>query len=858
MAIIKQSAEFTQPLAGEETTQLVQTAAGDWIFPELNALHFAMVRPTAQPNNTQSTNHALQVLDAHFHQHLHSQDQLYILVGSDSGQLIAFVQSKSPLPRGSRWLFIEPEPYAEVVRQTPAIAALLDDYVHLATPETWEETANQLLINAYFRINGVVFERSLAALDHPTAAYLSLVDAVDAKLTQQRFAVVSNMGSEPFITAQLVNAVNFYHDCRTIKGLFKGKKALILAGGPSLDAQIDWIKAHRPQLFLIAVSRISARLLAVGIQPDLIATVDPYPLSLTVSRQMFDFDHRCILVASNHAYPGIVNRWPHRVLYTDMLLPWVESKPEEHEESWVALNSEHNLSSAGPTVTHTCVALAAYLGFTEIAFAGLDLCHAPNGQTHASGSSETAAGPLLDFSAIKVITNLGNTAWTTPDYYGGIEAIEHLARALKPQGVRLINPSPDAVAMEGVAFTPLADLDWPREPFDRSALDAAIKSQPADHIARLERLELACSTMATQVKTVEVLAQMAMEANRAFFHGVNPARQKLHKRRMRAIDLLLRRDYPAAEMLVKQMAKRDILTTDLPHDFLALDAQQAEHLGLRFYASLVKATQTLHPLFERVADRLHTRLLEQKKSVSVDDLLARYIQHNEPERALWLRVNWHLDPAATTQADQMFEQTLDQLIAYDIKRNQEKREPKAGLRLAEMHFSQKNPLALETLIHALGSHPDTAYAAPYQHYLQGLQAELTQEPGQAMTYYEQVITTAEPTRDALLLEHCLLRVSAISLAAGEALQANQALDTAAQLNPNYWRLAGHLAELRGDMPHAIEALAQHVQLFPGDAPRIKQLAELFKKLGSIEGIKQCLNLLPFCPATQRDELHNYP
>jgi hypothetical protein len=89
---------------------------------------------------------------------------------------------------------------------------------------------------------------------------------------------------------------------------------------------------------------------------------------------------------------------------------------------------------------------------------------------------------------------------------------------------------------------------------------------------------------------------------------------------------------------------------------------------------------------------------------------------------------------------------------------------------------------------------------------------------------------------------------------GDALQANQALDTAAQLNPNYWRLAGHLAELRGDIPHAIEAIAQHVQLFPGDVPRIKKLAVLFKKLNSDEGIKQCLSLLPFCPASQRDEL----
>lgn len=854
MENMNQNAADTQIIGGAQTAELFKTAAGDWIFPELNAAHFAISSPSPDPDLSECKSHTLKVLNQHFGKNLHIQDRLYVVVGSDSGQLIAYVQSKKPLPRGSRWLFIEPEPYAKVLYRNDAIAALLDDYVHLATAENWEETANQLLIKDYFRLNGVIFERSLAALDHPTSAYLSLVDTVDARLTQQRYAIVANMGNEPFIAAQIVNAINFYQNCSAIKNVFKGQKALILAGGPSLDRQIDWIKAHRHRLFLIAVSRISARLQAANIQPDIIVTVDPYPVSLTVSRQMFDFDHRCILVASNHANPGIVRRWPHRLLYTDTLLPWIEQKPQENQVSWIPLNPKHNLNSVGPTVTHTCVVLAAYLGFTEIAFAGLDLCHAPNGQTHATGSSESKAGPLLDFSAIKVTTNLGQTSWTTPDYYGGIAALEDLARLLTDLGVRLVNPSPDAVAMEGVAFKPLDDIQWPLESFDRSLLDDAMASNPEEHTKHLNRLDAAYKTMADEVKIVERLAQMGIEANKAFFNGVNPDRQKLHKRRMRAIDRLLRHQYPAAEMLVKQMAKRDILSADLPHDFFALDARQAEQLGTRFYASLVKASKMLSRLFEHVENQLQTRLLEQDESVSASEILARYFQFNEPERALWLKINRNLEPAITAEAEHLFAQELDKLIAVNIKNNQEKRAPKASLRLAEMYFSQKNNPALEHLIHALSTHPDGAYAKSYQLYLQGLQAELQSELLTAMTCYEQVITTAEPERDSLLLEHCLLRVSAISLETGNHAQANQALNTAAQLNPNYWRFSSHLAELRGDLPYAIEALSEHLQLFPGDVAHIKKLAELFKKIGSNEGIKQCFSLLPYCPESQRDEL----
>ncbi|MGC8697656.1 MAG: hypothetical protein ACP5Q0_04200, partial [Halothiobacillus sp.] len=257
-----------------------------------------------------------------------------------------------------------------------------------------------------------------------------------------------------------------------------------------------------------------------------------------------------------------------------------------------------------------------------------------------------------------------------------------------------------------------------------------------------------------------------------------------------------------------------------------------------------------------ITARLETRLHEHNADLSAEALQARYIEFDEPERARWLAVNEQIDPAIVEPSERIYAQRIEQLIENDVKRNQEKREPKASLRLAEMHFSQKNSPALETLIQALGTHPDTRHAAPYLQYLLGLQAELNQEPTQALAHYEQVITQAEPSRAGLLLEHCLLRISVLSLAAGDALQANQALDTAAQLNPSYWKLAAHLAKLRGDLPHAIEALAQHVQLFPGDAARIKQLAELFKKLNSTEGIQQCLSLLPFCPAAERDDLHN--
>lgn len=832
--------------------ELVQTTTGDWIFPALNGLHFNA--PTGQPPEAgQSVAQA--ALKQHFGRRLHQQDRLYIIIGSDSGQLIRFIQEQAPLPRGSRWVFIEPQGLADALHQSPAVAALLDDYVQLITPEQWAETAELLLLNDYFRINGVVFERSLAALDHPTPDYLELVDRFDAELTRIRYVTTANLGTAPFLGAQLANTPSFFANLVPLKGIFKGKKALILAGGPSLDDQIDWIKTHRARLFLIAVSRISARLLAADIHPDLIATVDPYPVSLTVSRQMFEFDPQTILVAGNHAYPGIVNRWPHRLLHTDRLLPWDDKPPTTEEMApEPPINPTDNLVSVGPTVTHTCVMMATYLGFSHVAFAGLDLCHSPDGQTHAQGSSEAAAGPLLDYTAVKVTTNSGQTAWTTPDYFAGIETLEGMAKHLAPQGVTLINPSAHAAVIKGVEYLPLEEIDWPEEEFDRSPLDEALAQPSQAVVAHLTRLRTSLTEMEKDIRKIERLAQLALESNRAFFNMINPARQSLHQRRMRAIDRLMRSRLPAAEDLVKTMAHRELVATDLPHDFFALDAQQAEALAHRFYSSIQQAAKTLQPIFANIDYRIETRLMEQDRQQDPTAILARYAHSDESERTLWLAVNWQLPAEVAAAGAAHYEKKLNALIEADKKRNEDRRAPKASLRLAEMHFTQHNQTALAALERALGQHPDTEHAPPYAAYIQGLLAELNQNPLQAMQAYEQVLNQANAAHDQQLLDHCLLRVSVVSLELGDPLQANQALETAALFNPSHWALSARLATLREDYARAIESYSHYLARFPGDAIRIMQLARIFRTLDSQEGLQQCLTLIPFCQPSEQPRL----
>lgn len=815
------------------TSDLVQTALGDWVFPEINGLTF-------------SHNRATDVIGMYFGDRLHQQDRLYVVVGTDSGRLIDFIRQREPLPRGSRWVFIEPKDLYDRLMAQPDITAQLDEYVHLITVDEWPDLAKLLQLTAYFRIDGVIFERSLAALDSRHPEYDPLSSQLDTELTQERFRVFSRIGHAPFIRAQLANTPNFPMSAEALKGAFEGKTLMILAGGPSLDECIPWIQAHREGLLLLAVSRISKRLLDVGIQPDIVMTVDPHPISLTVSRQMFEFGPETVLVACNHAFPGITNRWPGAVLYTDNLLPWEDD-----------LNPRENAQSRPPTVTHSAAMLADYMGFKNVIFAGLDLCHAPNGQTHASGSSEAASGPLLDYTALAVETNIGTTAYTTPDYFEGIASMESIAKLLNERRVRCLNPSANAVRMKGIEYRPLDQLPIPTQPFDRSALDQVIATQER-HEAKsfYDALDERLAEIADEVGKITRLAQLAQESNQAYFHTLNSERQHLHRRRMNAIDRFMRRRLPRGEHMIKEMAARALLATDLPHDFFDLEASQAEGLAARFYQVLQHQAQEVEPIIETARFRIQTRRMERDADTEVETLVARYLEGHEPERAFWLSRHRDCPDDALAPATEQYQHLIDRLLEQDRQRNAEKRAPQASLRLAEMHFSQNNGLALESLWHALAQHPDCEKARPYHAYLGGLLSELNDQPQEALQQYEQVLNQADQQQDLRLIEHCLLRIAAVSLTVTPAQveQASQALETASLVNPAHWPHLARLAMTLEQPQKAIEALSHYLQHFPGDSRRVAQLADIFAEQGLKEGVAACRELLPFCPATRQPEL----
>ena len=277
----EEQTEKAHQVIEDQDYEWLQTNQGEWVIASLNARHFSGGHK--HPSSSQQS-HALYILARHFGEQLHQQDRLYVVIGSDSGHLIRFVrQHKTNLPRGSRWIFIEPASIYNALLQKTDISEQLDEYIHLITPDQWEETSTLLQISGYFKIDGVILKRSLACMDGADPEYDRLSEEFDRILTSAQFYHVAHLNQAHFIQSQLLCAPNFNASVTHLKNCFAGKTVVVIGGGPSLDGQIDWIKQHRNQLFLIAVSRVSRRLQQDEIVPDIITTVDPNPISLTVS-----------------------------------------------------------------------------------------------------------------------------------------------------------------------------------------------------------------------------------------------------------------------------------------------------------------------------------------------------------------------------------------------------------------------------------------------------------------------------------------------------------------------------------------------------------------------------------------------
>ena len=307
----------------------------------------------------------------------------------------------------------------------------------------------------------------------------------------------------------------------SLAGLFKGIPALVVAGGPSLDAIIGLLPEISLRAVVIAVNTVVKPCLETGVEPDFTVVVDP---QYWASRYLdWTASTRGALVVEPSASPRVFRR-PHASYFLcSSLFPLGETLE--------AAVGEKGKLGAGGSVATSAWDLARLLGANPVYTAGLDLGF-PGMRTHCRGvyaedlwfcgSSRLAP---LEGSSFRYLHDIG--LFAVPSASGGRTPTDRRMLLYKwwfenqlmiRADVLSFTVSPDSAAIQGM---PLAGLDEVLalpvvRPDIMKRMDKA-RGLGSDAAARRQlavRLSTAVEHLVSQLERLQSLAQKGLALSR--------------------------------------------------------------------------------------------------------------------------------------------------------------------------------------------------------------------------------------------------------------------------------------------------------------------------------------------------------
>jgi len=414
-------------------TNIKKNKYGESYFEEVNNLTFESLS-------------SKDVLTPHYKQILEEEDGLFIVVGTDSGLLYEFIKQQSE-HKDAYFVFIELQ---ELIDK----AELAND-----SSEAWDGRFR--VVNANFDFNrlnidfsGYILRRkvhlikSLAVMDSIDGGpYNELWNKVEVEYIHFLRSAFNSQSSKIFEEERILNAADNLVPALEIKPLLKGRDAIVLGGGPTLDDSIDWVRENQEHLIIFAAARIAKRLEKEGIVADFFVTVDPFDWSFDNSKSVLSFSEDSILAHSFHAQHKLVSQWNGPSCYMGQKFGW-------HIE-----DEKLNIETLGPTVTNSALHLASSLGSKRVLFSGVDFCYA-RGLTHESGSDEAKlADTVVHKGKAQLEDNAGNMTETGDDFYSAKIAMEGMIQFyLKQFKIEFVNLGLHSAKMNSVSYSPCQEV----------------------------------------------------------------------------------------------------------------------------------------------------------------------------------------------------------------------------------------------------------------------------------------------------------------------------------------------------------------------------------------------------------------
>jgi len=751
------------------------------------------------------------------------EDTLFIFVGSDSGLLLQYLQQKRP-EKGSTYLIIE---FPEIIEKC------CHDYqyeatqrVVLTTYEEWQSSANEHSLSNYLFIGKVNILESYAVKDSYISQYKLLAKKVDQELSDLKWQALITNGHQIFIQAQIDNLAENIYPASSLEKIFEGKKAILLAGGPSLDLYMDWVEEHQSNFIVIAVSRIARRLLNTNITPDFFVSIDPNDVSFDVSKELLFFSNKSILINHFHVTPLLLSQWQGLNFYVGPRYPWQTE------------NQPRYIQPTGPTVTNAAIKVALVMGIKEIILVGVDLCYSPTGFSHASGSIEHTIGPMSSAIGQLVTTNSGQTAETENSFFNAINSLGTQAEAGTKKGCQFINPSPQAAQIKNVEYVPIDQIKIEKKSQSiREILKTLYPENPNrnklqhqhDVVGELEDIQ-------SVIDEVIDITKKGLDYNNLFFKDDQPEKNFQYKIEMDNIEQELDNLPSLIGPICKSYGIKEFLhfvkpvcDEEMPNDELKL-------WGDTYYQAYKAGAEDLQELVSKALTRLKFRIQELTKIEDVKKIADFWNHDRSPGRASIFK---YTNPTAYQSLSFDEKKVINDLVlSYDNIINasfensfQFQRITKfADLNGSEAKafglYSRGDHAGLKRMVNSLSEHKGDK-AKPFFFYTQGLMYQLEGNIDAAIESYSKA-------DNGPAMEQALKQILLIALDDMEFQLAENALQLLKQISPTYLPQLGKLYKIQKLYKNAVDTYTDYIEQFPEDIVQLLNLAELYQETNNME------------------------
>ncbi len=239
--------------------------------------------------------------------------------------------------------------------------------------------------------------------------------------------------------------------------IFKDIPILYLAAGPSLDKNLDWIKANQNKFFIVAIASVYNKLLNSGVKVDLVTTLDEQKW---LKRTQFPDDLIKKIEPNTTFFASAFT--------TKETLKSLKDKNLFIFESYKPFFKD-NYCFSGFSVGEISLEIILKLNAKNIFLIGLDLSlNQETGDTHSSGAASGVSKINLEKdnqnenmahnSIVNVRGNLFKSVKTIEKLYGSIKEVERKL-SLKQQDVNIYNLSQNGAFFEGTTPLELANID---------------------------------------------------------------------------------------------------------------------------------------------------------------------------------------------------------------------------------------------------------------------------------------------------------------------------------------------------------------------------------------------------------------